>query len=93
MTTPHHPYTIMLLCAVLSVAKPMRSMAASTADPVQAVPVGGCPFRQRCAIAIAQRCADQIPPVQQLTNGHQVRCHHPPAVLHAYRQEILHLDM
>ncbi len=93
MTTPHHPYTIMLLSAVLSVAKPMHSMAASTADPVQAVPAGGCPFRHRCAIAIAQRCADQIPPVQQLANGHQVRCHHPPAVLHAYRQDILHLDM
>lgn len=91
MTTPHHPYTIMLLSAVLSVAQPTLSVAASGTEPLQAVPVGGCPFRHRCAIAIAQRCADQVPPIQQIGNGQQVRCHHPPAVLSAYRQDVRNL--
>jgi oligopeptide/dipeptide ABC transporter ATP-binding protein len=37
-------------------------------------PPSGCVFRTRCPLA-AEICAREVPPVEQVHDGHQVACH------------------
>lgn len=85
---PSHPYTMMLLSAVLTV--PQRDIQSPLVHHLEAGAVGsgGCPLRLRCPIALPQKCADVEPPWQQSAEGHVFRCHHSPQVLAEYRNQL-----
>ncbi|KIC20368.1 dipeptide ABC transporter ATP-binding protein [Leisingera sp. ANG-Vp] len=72
---PSHPYTEVLLGAVL---EPDPDYAPKlTADDVieLAPPAQGCPFQRRCPRKLGAICDTDSPPWQQQPNGHAVRCH------------------
>jgi peptide/nickel transport system ATP-binding protein len=79
---PAHPYTKMLLSAVLTpgVDPQVELVVGELPSPIN--PPSGCRFRTRCPRADA-RCASDVPELHEHgADGHLVACHHPldPAV-------------
>jgi peptide/nickel transport system ATP-binding protein len=84
--TPSHPYTEVLLGAVLE-PDPDTAPTLSADDVVElSPPAQGCPFQRRCPRKIGAVCDTETPPWQQGTVGHQIRCHHPVQDLAAAQQ-------
>ena len=78
---PSHPYTEVLLGAVL---EPDPDTAPTlTADDVVELspPETGCPFQRRCPRTLGPVCASDVPPWQTSPEGHAIRCHIPLAEL------------
>jgi peptide/nickel transport system ATP-binding protein len=74
--TPSHPYSEVLLGAVLE-PDPDVAPNLATDDVVESSPPAqGCPFQRRCPRKIGQICDTDTPPWQETTNGHAIRCHH-----------------
>src|SRR5438067_7449760 len=72
---PAHPYTRGLLQSVPALATPRERPLATiegTVPPLHAVPTG-CPFEPRCGYRIPE-CARALPPLIEVTPGHQARC-------------------
>ena len=72
---PAHPYTRGLLQSVPTLATPRERPLATiegTVPPLHAVPTG-CPFEPRCGYRIPE-CARALPPLIEVTPGHQARC-------------------
>ena len=78
---PYHPYTEALLSAVpIADTKVTRKRIVLEGDIPSAVnPPPGCPFQTRCRwksqVSPAGLCDREMPPVQMLDDGHQVKCH------------------
>ncbi len=77
---PYHPYTEALLSAVpiadTSVKK--RHIVLDGDIPSAMNPPSGCPFQTRCgwkSKVAGGLCEKDVPPVQTLANGHQIKCH------------------
>jgi len=72
---PAHPYTRGLLRSVPTLAtsreRPLATIE-GTVPPLHAVPTG-CPFEPRCGYRIPE-CARALPPLIEVTPGHQARC-------------------
>ena len=69
-----HPYTTGLLNAIPSLVKEVRRLnviEGQMPNPTQKIV--GCKFRERCKHCIA-KCAEALPPMIELENGHQVKC-------------------
>ena len=72
---PRHPYTIGLLASVPRLDEPRKEQL----DPIQGLPPDlialpeGCSFRPRCKFAI-DRCATEIPPLVEVSEGHTSAC-------------------
>ena len=83
---PSHPYTEVLLGAVLEPDPDTRPglVAEDVADLFP--PDKGCPFQRRCPRRIGDICDNETPPWQPTELGHAIRCHIPLAELHR-RQE------
>jgi peptide/nickel transport system ATP-binding protein len=76
---PVHPYTVALLSAVPvpdPTAVPQKVALVSGDLPSPSNPPSGCRFRTRCPYAQA-KCAEEEPPVVNLSPDHQVACHFP----------------
>jgi len=79
---PYHPYTEALLSAVpiadTSVAK--NHIVLEGDIPSAMNPPSGCPFHTRChwkSEVLENICEREVPPVRNLGDGHQIKCHLP----------------
>jgi peptide/nickel transport system ATP-binding protein len=78
---PFHPYTRLLISSVpemrigwLEDTMKKREMAVGIARGVE-ITAKGCPFYNRCPMAIEGTCQTQTPPTLELDNGHRISCH------------------
>ena len=70
-----HPYTKVLLGAVLE-PDPDAAPTLAADDVVERAPPGrGCPFQRRCPRRLGAICDTDAPPWQSPEAGHAIRCH------------------
>ncbi|MCR9127164.1 MAG: ATP-binding cassette domain-containing protein [Rhodobacteraceae bacterium] len=73
---PSHPYTEVLLGAILE-PDPDTAPRLSADDVVErAPPERGCPFQRRCPRKIGDICDTLMPPWRAASTDHAIRCHH-----------------
>ncbi len=77
---PYHPYTEALLSAVpIADTRVVKKRIVLDGDIPSAVnPPPGCPFQTRCrwkSEVPGGICDTEVPPIQTLSNGHQLKCH------------------
>ena len=72
---PLHPYTAVLLSAVLSAPAAPRIVLADASDPAAERPTA-CPFQTRCPVA-RPRCAEEAPALEPDDGAHRVACFYP----------------
>jgi len=77
---PYHPYTEALLSAVpiadTSVEKTRIVLEGDIPSAMD--PPSGCPFQTRCrwkSEVPGELCEQEVPPMRQLSKGHQIKCH------------------
>jgi len=72
---PHHPYTVGLLGSLPSVGtrKPGRLYSIPGEPPDLIGDQKGCPFAPRCTYKV-ERCAYEMPPLEEIEPGHIVAC-------------------
>ena len=77
---PYHPYTEALLSAVpiadTSIKK--EHIVLEGDIPSAMNPPSGCPFQTRCRWkkdVLGSKCETEMPPINTLSNGHQIKCH------------------
>ncbi len=105
LSPPFHPYSRLLITSVpemrigwLEDTMQTREAAAGIARGVEITAVG-CPFFNRCPIAIEGTCDTQVPPIRQHGADHQIACHHtldevqlsendPQKILHGFERSI-----
>jgi peptide/nickel transport system ATP-binding protein len=74
---PSHPYTEVLLGAVLE-PDPDSAPKLVADDIVElSPPAKGCAFQRRCPRRIGAICDETVPPWQHGAGGHLIRCHIP----------------
>ena len=79
--SPSHPYTEVLLGAVLE-PDPDQAPTLLTDDVVESgPPARGCAFQRRCPHHQGDACNQVEPPWQDAGQGHRIRCHIPLAQL------------
>ncbi len=76
-SAPSHPYTQVLLGAVLEPG-PGPAPPQAAADVVElSPPATGCAFQRRCPKRIGPLCDSDAPPWRSGADGHSIRCHIP----------------
>ena len=92
LSPPFHPYTRLLVSSVpelrvgwLEDAMKTREALAGIARDVEITKVG-CPFYNRCPLAIDGTCDKETPPVHLPSSGHAIACHRSLADLNASEQ-------
>jgi peptide/nickel transport system ATP-binding protein len=74
---PSHPYTAVLLNAVLT-PDPDHAPHLMTEDVAElSPPARGCPFQRRCPVKHGTICDTDAPPTREADDGHVIRCHIP----------------
>lgn len=74
---PFHPYTEVLLGAVLQ-PDPDVAPTLSADDVVEFFPPAcGCPFQRRCPRKLGRICDSETPPSREIAPGHYINCHIP----------------
>jgi len=74
---PFHPYTEVLLGAVLE-PDPDVAPTLSADDVVEfSPPASGCPFQRRCPRKLGRICDSETPPMREIAPGHLINCHIP----------------
>lgn len=109
LSPPYHPYTRLLITSVpelrigwLEDTMKTREAAAGIARGVEITAVG-CPFFNRCPIAIPGTCQLETPPVRLHGSGHEIACHHtldeveesesgPQQILHGFEKPVADSD-
>ena len=83
---PSHPYTEMLLGAVLEPDPDIRPNLVAE-DIVELSPLpSGCPFQRRCSRRIGEICDREVPPWRSTESGHAIACHIPLDELQAMQK-------
>ena len=73
---PRHPYAYLLLRSTPSITGPRRQLAPLEGEPPDLLhPPSGCRFHPRCPFA-TERCATDVPPLEDIGGGHKVACWH-----------------
>ncbi len=81
LSPPYHPYTRLLIASVPEMRvgwleETMETQEAKAGiDRVVKLTEIGCPFFDRCPLAIEGTCDREIPPTRNLGNGHTIECH------------------
>ena len=81
LSPPYHPYTRLLIASVpeLRVGWLEETMETQVAqagiDRVVTLTDIGCPFFDRCPLAIEGTCDRETPPIRDLGGGHGIECH------------------
>ncbi len=84
---PSHPYTEVLLGAVLE-PDPDAIPALAAEDAVDLFPPArGCPFQRRCPRRIGDICDNETPPWRPTELDHAIRCHIPLAELRGMQEQ------
>ena len=85
LSPPYHPYTRLLISSVPELRvgwleETMQTQEAQAGiDRVVTLTAVGCPFFDRCPIAIKDTCDRETPPIRQLSGGHTIECHRSEA--------------
>lgn len=79
--TPSHPYTEVLLGAVLEPDPDHQPRLLADDVTEFSPPAQGCPFQRRCQRKVGSICETTTPPWQVTPDGHAIRCHRPRAEL------------
>ncbi len=85
LSPPYHPYTRLLIASVPELRigwleETMQTREAQAGiDRVVSLTEVGCPFVDRCPLAIEGTCAEETPPVRNLGDGHTIECHRSQA--------------
>ena len=80
---PYHPYTDVLLGAVLA-PDPEHTPKLRAEDATElAPPARGCPFQRRCPVKCGAICETDTPPARETADGHVIHCHIPLGELRA----------
>jgi peptide/nickel transport system ATP-binding protein len=75
--SPSHPYTAVLMGAVLEPV-PDKAPVLLADDVVELAPAAkGCTFQRRCPYRLGEICDSTVPPWQETPSGHAIRCHIP----------------
>ena len=81
LSPPYHPYTRLLISSVpelrvgwLEEAMQTQEAQAGIDRVVQLTEIG-CPFFDRCPLAIKDTCDRETAPIRDLGNGHLIECH------------------
>ena len=81
LSPPYHPYTRLLISSVpelrvgwLEEAMQTQEAQAGIDRVVQLTEIG-CPFFDRCPLAIEGTCDAETAPIRDLGNGHLIECH------------------
>ncbi len=72
---PSHPYTEVLLGAVLEPDPDHRPRLMADDVTELSPPARGCPFQRRCQRKVGPICDTETPPWQVVSGGHGIRCH------------------
>ena len=72
---PSHPYTEVLLGAVLEPDPDLKPKLAAEDIVEEKPPENGCCFQGRCPRVIGEKCFKETPPWQISENGNAIRCH------------------
>ena len=81
LTPPYHPYTKLLLTSVPEMRQGWLEEVMQTRVAISGIARGveileiGCPFYNRCPMAIEDICNTQTPPVRQPLKNHDIVCH------------------
>lgn len=75
--SPAHPYTAVLLGAVLEPDLDTAPVLLASDVIEGAPPALGCPFQRRCPKKLGELCESEAPPIRDLGAGHMMRCHIP----------------
>ena len=81
LSPPYHPYTRLLIASVpeLRVGWLEETMETQVAqagiDRVVTLTDIGCPFFDRCPLAIEGTCDRETPPIRDFGGGHTIECH------------------
>ena len=74
---PSHPYTEVLLGAVLEPDPDIKPKLVAEDIVEEKPPKKGCSFQGRCSRIVGDICKNEIPPWQLTTSGNSIRCHIP----------------
>lgn len=84
LAPPYHPYTRLLIASVpetrvgwLETTPAGRSQSFGSVR-VSAISDAGCPFADRCPLAIEGVCNVEAPPLRRYPGGHVIACHVAP---------------
>ena len=81
LSPPYHPYTRLLIASVPELRigwleETMQTQEARAGiDRVVTLTEVGCPFFDRCPLAIEGTCDRETPPIRDLGGGHTIECH------------------
>ena len=81
LSPPYHPYTRLLISSVpeLRIGWLEQAMETQEAkagiDRVVRLTEIGCPFFDRCPLAVEGTCNRETPPIRRLGDGHAIECH------------------
>ena len=81
LSPPYHPYTRLLIASVPELRigwleETMQTQEAQAGiDRVVTLTEIGCPFFDRCPLAIEGTCDRETPPIRDLGGGHTIECH------------------
>ena len=72
---PSHPYTEVLLGAVLEPDPDIKPKLVAEDIVEEKPPENGCSFQGRCPRILGDICKNEVPPWQTSDNGNLIRCH------------------